>query len=119
MRDRQVQGSNPQPHYLRFIHLRSHFIIQYLSLHGVKDKDKQKEAEFEIERERDGETTKKRERERVIKLEKETKRERERERERNNENDRKPNKSHLLHLVCACESAPFFILYEMHPPSSS
>ena len=121
MRDRQVQGSNPHSHYLRFIHLRSHFIIQYLSLHGVKDKNKQKEAEFEIEREREMEKQRKRERERerVIKLEKETKRERERERERNNENDRKQNKSHLLHLVCACESAPFFILYEMQPPSSS
>ena len=66
MRDRQVQGSNPQPHYLRFIHLRSHFIIQYLSLHGVKDKDKQKEAKFEIEREREMEKQRKRERERVI-----------------------------------------------------
>ena len=64
MRDRQVQGSNPQPHYLRFIHLKSHFIIQYLSLHGVKDKDKQKEAEFEIEREREREMEKQRKRER-------------------------------------------------------
>ena len=83
MRDRQVQGSNPHSHYLRFIHLRSHFIIQYLSLHGVKDKNKQKEAEFEIEREREMEKQRKRERERASN--KTRKRDKTRERERGRE----------------------------------